>query len=176
MRDAGPSTAKLARRAALAAFALIGSVFALAFLDSGTLYPWIKALHVIAVISWMAGLLYLPRLFIYHTESQPGSPPSETFKVMEDRLYRIIMTPAMVLSWIFGLWIAYEIYGFQPGWLHAKLAAVVLLSAVHGFFGSSLREFRNDQRRRSTRFWRFMNEAPTLLMIVIVILVIVQPF
>lgn len=176
MTAPGPTTTALARRAGMAIVALLAAVAALAFVDPGTLYPWVKALHVMAVISWMAGLFYLPRLFIYHTGSEPGSQQSETFKLMEARLYRIIMVPAMVLSWVFGLWIAIVVHGMEPGWLHAKLLAVVILSGVNGYFGRAVRAFAADERRHDTRFWRLMNEVPTLLMIVIVILVIVQPF
>ena len=159
---------------ALAVFLAIGlSLFAA---DEQNRYLWIKALHVIAVISWMAGMLYMPRLFIYHLDHEVGSAASETFKVMERRLMSIIMTPAMVLSWVFGLWMAIEIYGFHGGWLHAKLLAVVVLSGVHGYFAKAVKRFGADDRFGTSRSWRIMNEAPTLLMIVIVILVIVKPF
>ena len=159
---------------ALAFFALIAvGLFAW---NPDNLYLWIKALHIIAVISWMAGLFYMPRLFIYHTEAEPGSVQSETFKVMERRLLRIIMTPAMMLTWIFGLYLAWSVYGFQGGWLHAKIGLVVLLTAIHIFFSRAVGAFERDENRRSARYWRFMNEAPTLLMILIVILVVVKPF
>lgn len=140
------------------------------------LYLWIKALHIIAVISWMAGIFYLPRLFIYHADAEPGSAQSETFKVMEQRLLRIIMNPAMMLTWIFGLYLAWSVYGFHGGWLHAKIGLVVALTAVHMFFSRAVRAFARDENRHSARYWRFMNEAPTLLMIAIVILVVVKPF
>lgn len=140
------------------------------------LYLWIKALHIIAVISWMAGLFYMPRLFIYHTDAEPGSAQSETFKVMERRLLKIIMNPAMMLTWIFGLYLAWSVYGFQGGWLRAKIGLVVLLTGVHVFFSRAVRDFAADRNRRSARYWRFMNEAPTALMILIVILVVVKPF
>ncbi|MFF0947254.1 protoporphyrinogen oxidase HemJ [Rhizobium leguminosarum] len=159
---------------ALASFALMAiGLFAW---NPDNLYLWIKALHIIAVISWMAGLFYMPRLFIYHTDAEPGSVQSETFKVMERRLLRIIMTPAMMLTWIFGLYLAWSVYGFQGGWLHAKIGLVVLLTGVHVFFSRAVRAFERDENRRSARYWRFMNEAPTLLMILIVILVVVKPF
>jgi protoporphyrinogen IX oxidase len=137
---------------------------------------WIKALHVIAVISWMAGLLYLPRLFVYHAAEPVGSEASERFKVMERKLFRFIMQPAMMVSWIAGLWLAWSSFGFRGGWLHAKLAFVVVLTIHHVFQGRWLREFADDQRQRSHRFYRFQNEVPTLLMIGIVIFVIVKPF
>ncbi len=141
-----------------------------------TLYLWIKALHVIAVISWMAGLFYMPRLFIYHTDAEPGSVQSETFKVMERRLLKVIMNPAMMISWILGLYLAWSVYDFQGGWLHAKIGLVVLMTVVHVFFSRAVKAFARDENRHSARYWRFMNEAPTLLMIAIVILVIVKPF
>lgn len=140
------------------------------------MYEWVKVLHVISVISWMAGLLYLPRLIIYHFDSEVGSVQSQTFKVMERRLLKAIMTPAMVASWVFGLWLAYLIGGHQEGWFVAKFFLVVLLSAFHMFQARWVREFSEDRRPRSTRFYRFANEGPTLLMIGIVILVIVKPF
>ncbi|MFS8052257.1 MULTISPECIES: protoporphyrinogen oxidase HemJ [Rhizobium] len=140
------------------------------------LYLWIKAFHIIAVISWMAGLFYMPRLFIYHTDAEPGSQQSETFKVMERRLLRVIMTPAMMLTWIFGLYLAWSVYDFHGGWLHAKIGLVVLLTGVHMFFSRAVRAFARDENRHSARYWRFMNEAPTVLMILIVILVVVKPF
>jgi protoporphyrinogen IX oxidase len=137
---------------------------------------WIKALHVVAVISWMAGLLYLPRLFVYHAVEPVGSEVSERLKVMERRLYRYIMTPAMAVAWLAGLWLAWSSFGFRGGWLHAKLLLVVVLSAHHEFQGRWMRAFARDARSHSQRFYRFQNEAPTLLMIGIVILVIVKPF
>jgi len=137
---------------------------------------WIKALHVIAVISWMAGLLYLPRLFVYHAAEPVGSEASERFKVMEYRLYRYIMNPAMMVSWIAGLWLAWSSFAFKGGWLHAKLLFVVLLTVHHVFQKRWLRGFAADQRQHPQRFYRFQNEVPTLLMIGIVIFVIVKPF
>jgi putative membrane protein len=140
------------------------------------LYLWIKALHVIAVIAWMAALLYLPRLFVYHCEAERGSKQSETFKVMERRLLRFIATPAMLVTWLSGLWLAYDASLFAAGWLHAKLLAVVALSAVHGINAKWLKDFALDRNRRSGRFYRIANEVPTILMIAIVVLVIVKPF
>ncbi|MGD9916079.1 MAG: protoporphyrinogen oxidase HemJ [Rhizobiaceae bacterium] len=139
-------------------------------------YDWVKALHVIAVISWMAGMLYLPRLFVYHAESAPGSEKSETFKVMERRLLRAIINPAMLVSWMAGLWLAWKGFDFQGGWLHAKLAAVLVLSGVHGYLSGTVRRFADDRNRRPARHWRIVNEVPTLLMIAIVVLVVVKPF
>lgn len=140
------------------------------------LYLWLKALHIIAVISWMAGLLYLPRLFIYHSDVARGSEASETFKVMERRLYRVIMNPAMMLAWLLGLYLAWSVYGFSGGWLHGKLALVLLLTGVHVFFGRSVNAFARDENRIPARQWRFLNEMPALLMIAIVILAVVKPF
>ena len=140
------------------------------------MYEWVKVLHILAVISWMAGLLYLPRLFIYHFDAEIGSVQSETFKVMERRLLKAIMTPAMIASWIFGLWLVYLIHAQQEGWFAAKFFLVVLMSAFHGFQARWVKEFADDQRRHSTRFYRVANEGPTLLMIGIVILVVVKPF
>jgi protoporphyrinogen IX oxidase len=139
------------------------------------LYLWIKALHVIVVISWMAALLYLPRLMVYHADTEAGSKQSETFKVMERRLLRFIATPAMLLAWVTGLWLAHDAGLFREGWLHGKLALVLLLSAVHGINAKWTKDFAADCRRRSVRFYRIANEIPTLLMIGIVVLVIVKP-
>ena len=153
--------------------ALVALLFVLA--PSG-LYPWIKALHIIAVIAWMAGMLYLPRLFVYHCDAEPGSRQSETFKVMERRLLRAIINPAMIATWVFGLWLAWDAGFFSDPWLHAKLALVVAMSAVHGYFARCVRAFAADRNARPQRFYRMLNEVPTLLMIVIVILVVVKPF
>ena len=139
-------------------------------------YLWVKSVHVIAIISWMAGLLYLPRLFIYHCDAPKGSQQSETFKVMESRLLNIIMTPAMVISWVLGLWLAWQSGFFSSGWFHAKLALTLGLSGVHGYFSASARRFREDRNDKPPRHWRIVNEVPTLLMVAIVVLVIVKPF
>jgi protoporphyrinogen IX oxidase len=139
------------------------------------MYLWIKALHVIAVISWMAGLLYLPRLFVYHTEVGQGAP-SQLFKKMERRLALYIMAPAMIVSWLAGLALIYFGSFHGAGWLHAKLALVVILTGVHFYFGVTQRAFERDENHRPAKFFRFVNEVPTLLMIGIVVLVIVKPF
>jgi protoporphyrinogen IX oxidase len=139
-------------------------------------YEWIKALHVIAVISWMAGMLYLPRLFVYHCDAETGSKQSETFKLMERRLLRGIMTPAMIVTWLAGLYLAWAGHWFAAGWFHGKLLLVLLLSGAHGFFSRCVRDFAADRNTRSQRFYRFINEVPTLLMVGIVILVVVKPF
>ncbi len=137
---------------------------------------WIKALHVIAIISWMAGMLYLPRLFVYHCQAKIGSTQSETFKVMERRLLRAIINPAMIVSWITGLWMAWEVYALHGGWLHLKLMVVVLLSGYHGLLSRGVRHFADDKNNFSEKTWRILNEVPTVLMIVAVIAVIVKPF
>ncbi len=141
------------------------------------MYLWLKALHVLAIISWMAGLLYLPRLMVYHCQAAPGSPQYETFKVMERRLLKAIMTPAMIVAWVLGLWLAFGYVGFsEQYWLHAKLALVLAMSAMHGQMAKWVKDFAEDRNTRSERFYRIANEGPTLLMIGIVILVIVKPF
>jgi putative membrane protein len=142
-----------------------------------THYDWIKALHIIAVISWMAGMLYLPRLFVYHASAAQGSELSETFKIMERRLLRYIMTPAMIASLIFGamMFHANPELLHRP-WMHVKLTAVILLFGLHGFFAKTVKIFARDQNTRSPKFYRLINEAPTILMIIIVIMVEVQPF
>jgi putative membrane protein len=139
-------------------------------------YPWIKALHLIAVMAWMAGMLYLPRLFVYHCEAAPGSQQSETFKVMERRLLRAIMNPAMVATWALGLWLAWSSEAWSAGWFRAKLVLVVILSAVHGLLAHWRKDFAADRNRHSAKFYRVVNELPTVLMIGIVILAIVKPF
>ncbi|MFZ2019265.1 MAG: protoporphyrinogen oxidase HemJ [Methyloceanibacter sp.] len=139
---------------------------------------YIKAFHIIAIIAWVAGLLYLPRLFVYHAQSKIGSEQSETFKVMEWRLLRYITTPAMLASWVLGLALAFSgvIDWSKDGWFHAKLFLVLLLSAYHGLLAKWTKDFALDRNTRSPRFYRIANEVPTLLMILIVILVVVRPF
>ncbi|TCM54866.1 putative membrane protein [Rhizobium sp. PP-F2F-G48] len=171
-----PAGRKSRLRAFVALSVLVAIVVGLIAWQPADLMLWIKALHVIAVISWMAGLLYMPRLFIYHTDAEPGSQTSETFKVMEQRLLKVIMRPAMMITWTLGLYLAWSVYGFQGGWLHAKILAVILLTAVHLHYADAVGRFSRDSARRTARYWRLMNEVPTVLMIVIVILVIVKPF
>jgi len=139
-------------------------------------YEWIKALHVIAVISWMAGMLYLPRLFVYHCEAEIGSKQSETFKVMERRLLKAIINPAMIVTWLVGLYLAWAGHWYLSGWFHLKLLLVLVMSAVHGFFVRYVRAFAADQNQHSQKFYRIINEVTTALMIGIVILVVVKPF
>ena len=141
------------------------------------LYDWIKALHVISIIAWMAGLLYLPRLFVYHCDVAVGSEASETFKVMERRLLRAIMNPAMIASWIFGITLLVMNPGwFEMGWIHAKLAFVAGLTGVHMMMAGWRSAFAEDRNQKPQRFFRIMNEVPTLLMIGVVIFVVVKPF
>lgn len=155
----------------------LGAGLALAVVLFGFTPPslslWVTALHVVAVIAWMAGMLYLPRLFVYHAEAGAGTPQSETFKVMERRLLKAIVNPAMIVVWVSGLWLASTIYGFQGGWLHAKITLVILLSGLHGYLSASTRRFSNDTNTRSPKHWRIVNEIPTVLLVLIVILVVV---
>ncbi len=137
---------------------------------------WIKAFHVIAVIAWMSGLLYLPRLFVYHTETTPGSEASERFKVMETRLLKNITNPAMIAVWILGPLLAWLTGTYLDLWLQMKFVLVLCMSGVHGFLVGCWRDFQADRNTRSARFYRIINEVPALLMVFIVILVIVQPF
>jgi putative membrane protein len=140
------------------------------------LYLWLKALHVIAIIAWMAGMLYLPRLFVYHCAAETGSAQSETFKVMERRLLKAIINPAMIAAWVLGIVLAWQGGWLSSGWLHAKLALVLALSALHGVLVRHVKAFAADRNTRPARYFRILNEVPTVLMIGIVILVIVKPF
>jgi protoporphyrinogen IX oxidase len=146
---------------------------------ASAMYEWIKAFHIIAVIAWMAGMLYLPRLFVYHCAAEKGSVQSETFKIMERRLLRAIIIPAMIATWLLGLWLAWHgpdsRYGwFASGWLLAKLVLVLALSALQGFFARWVRDFAADRNRHSQQFYRIINEVPTVIMIGIVILAVVK--
>jgi putative membrane protein len=140
------------------------------------MYEWLKAFHIVAIIAWMAGMLYLPRLFVYHCAAEKGSVQSETFKVMERRLLKAIINPAMIVAWALGLYLAWEGGWFRSGWLHGKLALVLAMSAVHGLYARWVRDFAADRNTRPARFYRIWNEVPTLLLIGIVVLVIVKPF
>jgi putative membrane protein len=140
------------------------------------IYLWLKALHVIAVIAWMASLLYLPRLMVYHCGAEPGSKQSETFKIMERRLLFFIANPAMIATWIFGIALMLEGEHYRAGWMQAKFALVLVLSALHGLNARWVKDFAADRNQRTARFYRIMNEVPALLMIAIVILVVVKPF
>lgn len=145
----------------------------------GESYHWLKALHIIAVISWMAGMLYLPRLFVYHSKVAPGSEASELFKIMERKLLRGIINPAMIATWIFGLWMAITTNAFAPvngHWLHAKLGLVLAMQVVHAMLSRYRKAFERDERPKSEKFFRIFNEVPAVLMIVIVLLVVLKPF
>ncbi|QPC43355.1 protoporphyrinogen oxidase HemJ [Kaustia mangrovi] len=141
-------------------------------------YLWLKAFHIISVIAWMAGMFYLPRLFVYHCAAPAGSDLSETFKVMERRLLRAIMTPAMVASWAFGIAMIVATDGvlLQSGWLHAKLALVVAMSGLHGYLAQQVSVFARDANRHEARFFRIVNEVPTVLVVAVVILAVIKPF
>jgi protoporphyrinogen IX oxidase len=140
------------------------------------LYLWVKAAHIISVIAWMAALLYLPRLFVYHAESEAGSDKAETFKVMERRLLRLIANPAMIATWVFGLWLMFGFVGWVHGWLHVKLVLVAVLTVYHHYLATWRKAFAEDRNERPARFYRLVNEVPTLLLIGIVILAVVKPF
>jgi putative membrane protein len=139
------------------------------------MYEWIKAFHVIAVISWMAGMLYLPRLFVYHCDAEIGSKQSETFKVMERRLFKAIINPAMMVAWGLGLYMMWARHWYSAGWFQGKLVLVILMSGIHGFFARRVRDFAADRNTKSHKFYRIINEVVTILMVGIVILVIVKP-
>lgn len=141
-------------------------------------YEWFRALHIIAIISWMAGMLYLPRLFVYHVTAEIGSVQSETFKLMEWRLLKFIMNPAMIAAWVFGLLMLYANPGMLEGqgWMHLKLVLVFAMSGAHGMLAKQVKVFKRDENAKSTKYFRILNEVPTALMIAIVILAVVQPF
>ena len=143
-----------------------------------SLYHWLKAFHLIAVIAWMCGMLYLPRLFVYHSKVTVGSEASELFKVMERKLMRLIINPAMIITWILGLWTAYLINAFDPVngmWLHYKLIVVIAMQIVHAMLSRYRKAFERDERPKSEKYFRIFNEVPTILMVIIVILVVVRP-
>lgn len=159
---------------ALAGFLALGAFVFL--LSPQARYDWARAIHVIAVISWMAGLLYLPRLFVYHCDAEPGSAQDRTFAVMERRLLKVIMLPAMLVSWIVGVWLAWAGGFLMAGWFIAKLVAVLIMTGAHGYLGKSAKLFAAGRNEKSARHWRIVNEVPTLTMIAAVIFVIVKPF
>jgi putative membrane protein len=140
------------------------------------MYLWLKALHIVAVIAWMAGMLYLPRLFVYHSTARPKSELSETLKTMERRLLNFIMTPAMMVTWIVGIVLLLQGQWLGAGWFHIKFVAVIVMTILHGLFARWVNEFRFDRSKHSTKFYRIINEVPTALLIVIVALVVVKPF
>ena len=162
-------------RAAIALSILVAAIGLLIWWQPSDLYPWFKAFHIIAIIAWMAGMLYLPRLFVYHCDAEIGSKQSETFKVMERRLMNVIINPAMMFGWIFGLWLAFEGGFLRSGWFQAKLALVLALSGMHGMLVRWVRDFAADRNRHSVKFYRIINELPTVMMIGIVLLVVLKP-
>jgi protoporphyrinogen IX oxidase len=140
------------------------------------MYLTLKAFHIIAVIAWMAGMLYLPRLFVYHAGARPGSEQSETFKLMERRLLSFIMMPAMIATWFIGIVLALQGQWIAAGWFHAKFAAVIAMSILHGLFGRWADDFSLDRNRYTPKFFRIVNEIPTILLILIVLLAVLKPF
>jgi protoporphyrinogen IX oxidase len=140
------------------------------------MYLWLKALHIVAVIAWMAGMLYLPRLFVYHSAAKPGSELSETFKMMERRLLNFIMMPAMIVTWIVGILLLLQGQWIAAGWFHAKFVAVVMMTLLHGLFAHWVNEFSLDRNPHPAKTYRIINEIPTVLLIIIVVLVVVKPF
>ncbi len=144
----------------------------------GILYPWIKALHIVAVISWMAGMFYLPRLFVYHAErAEIGSELDQTFQIMEQKLFKVIMNPAMIVAWICGLiLIGMGAMDFGSAWSWIKIVSVIGMSAAHGWLGARRKEFANGTNTRTGRTYRLANEVPTVLMLIIVVMVVVRPF
>ena len=144
---------------------------------SGDLYTWIKAAHLFAVIAWMAGMFYLPRLYVYHTQVAPGSDGDLRFQTMERRLLRGIVNPAMIGVWVLGIiLVSINPYWFDQGWIYVKLAAVVAMSAFHGLLSRWRRDFEAGRNRRPERFFRAANEVPTILLLIILVMVVVKPF
>ena len=172
----GKAGKSAAMRAGIAVGAFVAVIAVISFFAPDDLYNWIKAFHVIAIIAWMAGMLYLPRLFVYHAGAAAGSETSETFKVMERRLLKVIMNPAMIISWVLGLWLAWAGGFFAEPWFWIKFAAVVGMTAAHGSLAKGVRLFAEDRNERSPRTWRMINEIPTVLMTIAVLAVILKPF
>lgn len=176
MTGRAPGSPAVRAMAGLVVTAALAAMILVLVPEGNTPYLWIKAAHIFSVIAWMAAMLYLPRLFVYHVAAEPGSAQSETFKIMERRLLRGIMNPAMIATWVFGFWLAWKMFAFQPGWLHVKIALVLIMSGLHGYYSAAVRRFAEDRNRRSARHWRIMNEVPALILLAIVILVVVKPF
>lgn len=168
------------RKAGIKAYSSIAVVVLLAiaawWFEPDWLYDWLKVLHIVAVISWMVGLFYLPRLFVYHADAASAGEPSATFVVMEQRLVKVIMNPAMMVSWAVGLWLAWSGFAFLGLWLWLKIAAVIGLTVFHVFLSRSARKFAAGENAMTARQWRMANEIPTVLMILVVIMVIIKPF
>lgn len=168
------------RKAGIKAYSSIAVIVLLAiaawWFEPDWLYDWLKVLHIVAVISWMVGLFYLPRLFVYHADAASAGEPSATFVVMEQRLVKVIMNPAMMVSWAVGLWLAWSGFAFLGLWLWLKIAAVIGLTVFHVFLSRSARKFAAGENAMTARQWRLANEIPTVLMILVVIMVIIKPF
>lgn len=176
-REISEAKGRKASMRALTALVVFLALAAFVFLLSPPArYDWAKAIHVIAVISWMAGMLYLPRLFVYHCDAEPGSVQAETFVVMERRLLKVIMLPAMIVAWVAGLWLAWAAAFFVEFWFIGKLIAVLVMSWAHGYLAKSARLFAEGRNEKPARHWRIVNEVPTIAMIAAVVLVIVKPF
>jgi protoporphyrinogen IX oxidase len=169
-------TKKRWTRALLGLAAVVALAMVLAAWYPTNLYLWLKAFHVMAVIAWMAGMLYLPRLFVYHCGAEKGSRQSETFKVMERRLLRGIINPAMVVTWALGLWLAYDGAWLSAHWLYVKVLLVLVLSGIHGMLARWTADLAADRNRHSEQFYRILNEVPAVLMVGIVIMVVIKPF
>ena len=145
-------------------------------MDDTTLYYTLKTIHIISFTAWMAGMFYLPRLYVYHCQTQAGSEADQLFQTMEMKLLRYIMTPAMILTWIAGLWLASVVGAYTSGWLAAKMVCVLAMSGAHGLFAVHRKQFVAAQNTKSERYYRLINEIPTVLLILIVALVVVKPF
>jgi putative membrane protein len=167
-------------RARRKAFMSIAAVVALALLawwfDPVWLYDWLKVLHIVAVISWMVGLFYLPRLFVYHADAATAGEPADTFVIMERRLIKVIMNPAMMISWAAGLWLAWSGFALMGLWLWVKIVTVVGLTVFHVYLSRAARRFAEGANKMTARQWRMANEIPTVLMIVAIIMVVIKPF
>lgn len=145
-------------------------------MDIATLYPIVKSVHIIAFVAWMAGMFYLPRLFVYHCGVAHGSEADGLFQTMERKLLRYIMTPAMIITWAAGLWLAGMLDAFTYGWFHAKMLCVILMSGAHGLFSVHRKQFASGNNVKTDRYYRWINEIPTILLIAIIVLVVVKPF
>lgn len=167
---------KAALRAFMALVVFLFMAMLIFVVSPGQRYLWVQALHVVAVISWMAGMVYLPRLFVYHADAQSGGEADVTFKVMERRLLKVIMTPAMLISWVAGLWLAVTAAFYIDVWFWIKIAAVVGMTAMHFYLAGSVKRFDRGENTIAAGRWRALNEIPTVLMIVAVIMVVVKPF
>ncbi|MDF1610502.1 protoporphyrinogen oxidase HemJ [Hoeflea sp. YIM 152468] len=176
LATSGTEGSKAKRKAYLSIASVVALALAAWWFEPAWLYEWLKVLHVVAVISWMVGLFYLPRLFVYHADAAAGSEPAATFVVMEQRLLKVIMGPAMMVSWTVGLWLAWSGFSFSGLWLWIKIAAVVGLTLFHVFLSRSARRFAAGTNTMTARQWRIANEVPTVLMIVAIIMVVIKPF